>query len=153
MKGYLEMSPKGTRDQLKAKSGYIGTVELYGKRCDYACPAVLSTITAATQNFGSGPVDPTLAMNCFIAQQAQLRGPSYPKPDRLCYIADGYAFCITDLDLMPHPGRLRFSHLGAANVLYVDMHANLRRPSSMSHTTWNTPFWTGIPSYWTQKVD
>ena len=137
---------------LKAKSGWLGTVEMYGKRCDYACPAVLSTKTTPTQTFQS-PVDTTLSMNHFICGAPQLRGPSFPKPDRLCYIADGYSFILTQIDLLPFIDRLRFSHLGAANVLYVDMHANSRRRNSMSHTTWRTPFWVGTPSCWSQTSD
>ncbi len=138
---------------LKANSGYIGTVEMHGKRCDYACPAVLSTKTTPTQTFQS-PVDTTLSMNHIICQVPQLRGPSFPKPDRLCYIADGYGFVLNEIDLLPFTNRLRFSHLGAANVLYIDMHANLRHPRSMSHTQVYTPFWSsGVGSRWFRQPE
>ena len=141
---------------LKAKptSGWLGTVEWGGVRCDYACPAVLSTKTTATQIFQS-PIDTTLSMNHFICGTPQLRGPSFPKPDRLAYIVDGYSFVLCELDMMPYIDRLRFSHLRAANVLYIDMHANLRHPSSMSHTTRYTPFWSSGVGYdwWRQPED
>ena len=138
---------------LKAKSGWLGTVEMYGERCDYACPAVLSTKTTETQTFQS-PVDTTLSMNCCINEAPQFRGPSFLKPDRLFYIADGYAWILTSVDLLPSISRLRFSHLGEANVLYVDMHANSRRRNSMSHTTQYTPFYTsGVGSDWWRQPE
>ena len=139
----------------KATSGYIGTVEYGGVRCNYACPAVSSTKTTATQNFGGGPVDVTIAMNNFtgVSQDRQLRGSRFSKPDRLAYIADGYCFVFAEVDLLPMPDRLRFSHLGGVNVLYLDIHANSRKPGSMSHFTHHTPFWSGNTPYWTQTSD
>ena len=134
---------------MKSKSGYISTVKFNGKRCNYACPSVLTT---EYPTFAS-PVDPTISMNHYICGNSQLRGPSFPKPARLCYLVDGFSFVLCELDLQQRMDRIRFDHVGAANVLYIDMHGDLRRPSSMSHTTWRTPFWVGTPSYWSQTSD
>ena len=133
---------------MKAKSGYIGTVSQGGKRCDYACPAVLMT----DSRFGTP--DRTLGMSAFIGQKPQLRGPTFPSPSRLAYITDLYGGFLCDISLVPDLNDMRFDHLGGANVLYVDMHANLRRPNSMSHTTQYTPFWSsGVGADWWRQQD
>ena len=136
---------------VKSKSGVIGTVRLNGVRCNYACPAVLMT----DSRFGSG-YDRTLGMSAYIGQKPQLRGPTFPSPSRLAYITDLYGGFLSDISLVPDLNDMRFDHLGGANVLYVDMHADLRRPSSMSHTTWRTPFWSsgvGSGCWWIQQGD
>ena len=127
---------------VKAKSGYIGTVEYGGVRCGYACPAVLSTTTTATESFTS-PIDGIIGMNAFISEVPELKGPRFKSPHRLAYIADCYSWNICYLELYTTIGHLRWSHMGMANVLYIDGHADSRRPYSMSHTTSATPFWTG----------
>ena len=127
---------------VKAKTAYIGTVEYGGVRCDYACPAVLSTKTTATETFQT-PIDAVIGMNACMAEVPQLKGASFKSPARLAYIADCYSWNISYIDLVLSTGRLRWSHMGMANVLYIDMHADSRRPYSMSHTTSATPFWTG----------
>ena len=90
----------------KKTSGYIGTVEFGGVRCDYACPAVLSTKTTATETFQT-PIDTVIGMNAFISQVPQLRGPSFKSPARLAYIADCYSWNICYLDLALSTGHLR----------------------------------------------
>ena len=127
---------------VKAKTAYIGTVEYGGVRCDYACPAVLSTKTTATETFQT-PIDAVIGMNACMAEVPQLKGASFKSPARLAYIADCYSWNISYIDLVLSTGRLRWSHMGMANVLYIDTHADSRRPYSMSHTTSATPFWTG----------
>ena len=134
---------------VKSKSGVIGTVRLNGVRCNYACPAVLMT----DSRFGSG-YDRTLGMSAYIGQKPQLRGPTFPSPSRLAYITDLYGGFLCDISLVPNLNDMRFDHLGGANVLYVDMHANLRRPNSMSHTTQYTPFWSsGVGADWWRQQD
>ena len=129
---------------VKARSGIISTVRLNGKRCNYACPAVDTT----DETFQS-PLDMTIAVNGWVGGP-QLRGPSFSKPDRLCYIVDGRNFLMYNVGTFGLTC-IRFGHLGAANILYIDMHANLRHLGSMSHITNSTPFWTGGP--WTQTSD
>ena len=138
---------------VKAKSRYLGTVRFGGVRCDYACPAVLTTTTTATYSFYS-PIDTTLSMNLYISGRAQLKGPSFPKPDRLAYIVDGFGPFLCEIDMLQCQDRLRFWHLGEGNVLYMDVHANSRRRNSMSHTTQYTPFYTsGVGSEWWRQPE
>ena len=133
---------------VKARSGYIGTVEYGGVRCNYACPAVMSTKSTATETFQS-PIDATIGMNQSLINEPGLKGPRFKSPHRLAYIADCYSWNICYIDLNLSIGHLRWSHMGMANVLYVDMHADSRHPHSMSDTTMYTPFWTsGLGSNW-----
>ena len=123
---------------VKAKSGYIGSVKQGGVRCDYACPAVqLSDVDSRFTSFGQ-----TIAMNHYIGYHPHLKGPSFLRPSRLSYLADGYNEFFYQVDVLPAIDRLRFWHLGTCNVLYIDMHTNSRGPYSMSRTSKWTPFWT-----------
>ena len=139
--------PKHGYVKTKPNIRYLTTIKLDG-RCNYACPAVVTT----DGRFQS-PCDATLGMNTLIAQTRQLKGPSFQLPSRLLYIADTFSFIISGVELVEGVYYLRYWHLGAVNVLYVDMHADLRNPGSMSHTTNKTPFWTGDKQYWTQSSD
>ena len=126
---------------VKSKSGVIGTVRLNGVRCNYACPAVMMT----DSRFGAS-YDCTLGMNGFIGQSPKLKGPTFPLPSRTAYITDSYGGFMSSISLVPGLGGMRFDHLGAANVLYIDIHADLRKPSTMNHTTYASPFWRGDPT-------
>jgi len=129
---------------VKAKSGYISTVNSGGVRCDYACPEVFK----GDSRFPT--INYTIAMNHYIGYHPHLKGPSFLRPSRLSYLADGYNAFFYQVDILPTTDRLRFWHLGTCNVLYIDMHANSRGPYSMSRISQYTPFWTEDPSYsWT----
>ena len=137
---------------VKSKGGTIGMLGLDGvrDRNDYTCPAVFTTDSRFCGSYR------TIGMNLYISQKPQLRGPTFSLPSRLAYITDNYGGFLCEIDLLPMCDRMRFDHLGGANVLYVDMHADLRRPSSMSHTTWRTPFWSsgvGSGCWWIQQGD
>ncbi len=125
----------------KSKSGLISALTWSGVRCNYACPAVMNGDKRIPAGY-----DCTLGMNGFIGQSPKLRGPTFPLPSRTAYITDCFGPFLSAVDLYPTTDRLRFDHLGTANVLYIDMHANSRRPSSMNHTTYASPFWRGDPT-------
>jgi len=125
----------------KSKSGLISAVKWNGVRCNYACPAVMMT----DSRFGAS-YDCTLGMNGFIGQSPKLKGPTFPLPSRTAYITDSYGGFMSSISLVPGLGGMRFDHLGAANVLYIDIHADLRKPSTMNHTTYASPFWRGDPT-------
>ena len=128
-------------DYVKAKKGLISAVKWGGVRCNYACPAVVMT----DSRFGAS-YDCTLGMNGFIGQSPKLKGPTFPLPSRTAYITDSYGGFMSSISLVPGLGGMRFDHLGAANVLYIDIHADLRKPSTMNHTTYASPFWRGDPT-------
>ena len=132
---------------VKAKSGFIGSVKLYGNRCDYACPAVQAAdVDSRFDNLGQ-----TIGMNLFYAMDPGLKGTRFKLPSRLLYLADGFCAFNDHVDTREIPGWLRFWHLRTCNVLYIDMHADSRGPNSMSRITSHTPFWH--PWCWAQQND
>ena len=122
----------------KSKSGLLSSVKWNGVRCDYACPAVVMT----DSRFGAA-YDCTLGMNGFIRSDRRLKGPKFPLPSRLAYITDSYTCFLCSVSLVQNCNSMRFDHLGGANVLYIDMHADLRKPATMKHTDYASPFWRG----------
>ena len=127
---------------VKARSGRIGTVGF----CDYTCPAV------ETNDSRFPSINWTIAMNHYIGGNPHLKGPSFQRPSRLAYIADGFSMYFYNVDMQQDLDRLRFWHLGTCNVLYIDMHANSRGPYSMSRVTKFTSFWMEFPSEWNWGV-
>ncbi len=123
---------------VKSKSGLLSSVKWNGVRCDYACPAVVMTDSRFC-----GGYDSTLGMNGFIRSYWRLKGPQFPFPSRLAYVTDCFGPFLSAVDLLQECDRLRFDHFRAANVLYIDIHADLRKPATMNHATYASPFWRG----------
>ncbi len=135
----------------KSGTGGIGQVSpSTGIRCDYACPVVQK----ADVNSRFCNDHATISMNLFIGGHPHLKGPSFLRPSRLFYLADGFAEFSDNYAMIEQAGCLRSWHLGTCNVLYIDMHANSRGPYSMSRVTKFTPFWIDrIDGGWLQSGD
>ena len=109
----------------------------------YTCPEVTE--------FGIRPIatqDIVIGVNANAGY-----GPNFKYPSRLCYIADSNSFDIADPSMTPSVYTLRWGHNNSANVIYVDMHGDSRKPNSMDHGTYRTPFWSGNDYYWIRKED
>lgn len=136
---------------LKLPSSYIGTVTMPPCRDGFACPSVETT----DSRYGS-PVDSTLGYNNNMNASEDLgllKGPNLKMPSRLCLVADSFSAAIGYIDIQEIAGRMHFVHSKSVNVLYVDLHADLRRFDSFSHATYKTPFWSGNDEYWDQSED
>ena len=123
----------------------IGATGLDGYARQYTCPEVPGTVGERTTRPSTVP-DIVIAVNNGVGYNPSLlHGPNFKYPSRLCYIADSYKW-------ITGRGGLRWGHNNSANVIYVDMHGDSRKPNSMSQSTDRTPFWLG-ENIWIQKSD
>lgn len=132
------------------KHGYFGFSTVKGTRCPYACPEV----TAAEGETGSyGTSMMTIGYNQDASKTNFLTGPKFKFPSRLCVLGDAYSMALNKHEIGYGTYYMRFDHLNTANILYGDLHADNRKPDSMSRTTNRTPFWNADHTLWTQDED
>ena len=136
-------------------SNYIGDTGLDGNfNRLYCCPEETEKTGARSINPGIGNfADIVIGVNCTLGSAGKLHGPNFTYPSRLFYIADSYSFYPADPSMTPSVYTLRWGHNNSANVIYVDMHGDSRKPNSMDHGTYRTPFWSGSEKYWSRKGD
>ncbi len=137
-----------------SQSTYIGATGLTGTdgnqvtRDKFACPEVWEK--------GSRPIaakDIVIGTSNLNDTSSKMRGPSFKYPHRLLYISDSNSQSISDNGLSPTVYTLRFGHQNSVNVIYTDLHGDLRKAYSMSHSVYTTPFWSGNDANWTQTSD
>lgn len=113
-------------------------------RSAFACPEVEDV-----KNVTGGPYV-TTGVNNSLDKVAAMRGPSFKRPDRLMYFADGNSPYVSDPGFSKPVYNLRFGHQGTANIIYADLHGDSRKPFSMSSTL-TSPFWRC--DNWQQAAD
>ena len=144
--GFIELG------YLKSPNGFIGAAPEGGIRDPLACPAVNQADAARYEGEGC-----TLGYNANMNPQDDLgmiKGSNFKYPSRLFVIADSFGKNISQYDMQPTGSHMEFRHSkSSVNILYVDLHADLRGPYSFSHATTRTPFWSGDYVHFLQNED
>lgn len=140
-------------DYVKLKNGYLGS-HYKGITCDFACPATSYNSTSDTTLYGA--MRATIGINIIAASENSqyIKGPKFGRPSRLMMLGDAFGVCINFPNSLaasggmgePLNGHIEFRH-GGMNVLYMDLHGNLRKLGSFSLNDNKTPFWDSSPQY------
>jgi prepilin-type N-terminal cleavage/methylation domain-containing protein/prepilin-type processing-associated H-X9-DG protein len=124
----------------------IGQYKTGKPRDTYMCPAVQNEEVNSTLY---GPDTMTIGFKNLFSTYGD-KGPSYPQPSRLNFLADSYGTVLASKNIDPGYGRVRYTHggtsAGSANFLYADGHVDSRKIGSLSPST-DTPFWNQDPKW------
>ena len=117
----------------------VGRISTAGRH-PFACP----TMPDSTATDGTCFENNTIGYNNFLSEyhhgeaSPMYKGPRFPAPARHCLLADatGDRFNLGTGGMC----QIQFRHNRALNVLYADLHANVRQNGTFSIFTY-TPFW------------
>ncbi len=123
-----------------------GSFSSDGKRCSFACPKVDDAAGMNDARFGINKG--TIGVNHIAGYAGDYttyaKGPCFKQPSRLLLLGDAFSICIDNRTVTESTSDIRMWHGRGANLLYHDLHADLRMKGTFSTQT--TPFWSPTPS-------
>ena len=128
------------KEYIPSKAGALATVGSpdFPVRCPYACPSVDTEMDDATANKFNGNYSAgyrcTIGYNDHLGAQAtsEFKGPSFWAPSRHCLLADSFGHMLNGATMTGTSWEFDIRHNKGVNVLYVDLHVDLRKYGSWS---------------------
>lgn len=128
------------KEYIPSKAGVLATVGSPGLpvRCPYACPSVETEMDDAAAikfngNFTNG-YRCTIGYNGTLGSNAtsEFKGPNFWAPSRHCLLADSFGHMVVSATMTGTYWEFDARHNRGMNVLYVDLHVDLRRYGTWS---------------------
>ena len=127
---------------------HVGQITATGRH-PFACPAVPNS-AANDDRYAAGSIyeHDTIGYNDFLMDSIDsFMGPHFVAPSRHCLLADAFGYKIMRATALEEFTAIEYRHGRATNILYTDLHANLRQKGSFNLFTSATIFWRAYTVY------